>query len=151
MLLTAPQTLPAPTRAALEELQPQRIVILGGTKAVSADVAAELEAFTAGAVTRIAGANRYDTAARIAAQTVATGAAEAYLATGADFPDALAAGPLAGVAQGPVLLVTLDTLPTATRDELQRIQPSTNITLGGTAVISQDTETAAGEASAAEH
>ena len=147
MLLTAPQSLPTATRDALEQLQPQRIVVLGGTSAVSADVAAELAQLTDGRVTRIAGANRYETAARVSSQTVAAGAADVYLATGLDFPDALAAGPLAGQSAGPVLLVTLDTLPSPTRDELGRIQPSTNITLGGTAVISLETEAAAGEAS----
>jgi len=41
---------------------------------------------------------------------------------------------------GPVLLVTLDTLPAATEGELRRIQPATDITLGGTAVIFQETQ-----------
>jgi hypothetical protein len=56
--------------------------------------------------TRLAGANRYETSKLIAAQATAAGAdaRRTWLATGADWPDALAAGP-AAAAQGAVLLL----------------------------------------------
>jgi hypothetical protein len=43
----------------------------------------------------------------------------AYIATGANFPDGLTAGPVAGIGSSPILLVTRDTIPTATRTELE--------------------------------
>ena len=63
--------IPGPTQSELARLSPQRIVVLGGTGAVSAAVATQLDAFTAGPVTRIAGASRYGTAAQIATTTFA--------------------------------------------------------------------------------
>lgn len=63
ILPVAKAGIPAPILAEPDRLDPERIVILGGPGAVSDAVATQLEGYTAGAVTRIAGANRYDTAA----------------------------------------------------------------------------------------
>lgn len=59
-----------------------------------------------------------------------------YIATGANFPDALAAAATAAVGLGPVLLVAQNAVPTATLNELNRLQPSRIVIVGGTAVIS---------------
>lgn len=59
-----------------------------------------------------------------------------YIATGANYPDALAAGPAAGVGLGPVLLVEQNAIPAATLAELNRLVPQRVIIVGGTAVIS---------------
>ena len=59
-----------------------------------------------------------------------------YIATGTNFPDALAAGPAAGLGLGPILLVQQDSIPAATLTELNRLQPERVIILGGTAAIS---------------
>ncbi len=54
-------SIPPPVQFQLTRLQPQRIVILGGTSAISAAVAAQLDTYSAGPVTRIAGSSRYGT------------------------------------------------------------------------------------------
>jgi hypothetical protein len=59
-----------------------------------------------------------------------------YLATGANFPDALAAAATAALGLGPVLLVQQDAVPEPTGDELGRLQPPRIVIVGGTAVIS---------------
>ena len=55
--------------------------------------------------TRVAGANRFATAALLANAAFPTGAPTAVIATGANFPDALAADYLAGQDKAPILLV----------------------------------------------
>lgn len=69
------------------------------------------------------------------------GAAAVYLANaGDDAPDAVAGGSLQG---GPILLVPGDEpLSAVVRDEVQRLQPSEVVALGGQAAVSDDTLTA---------
>jgi subtilisin family serine protease/putative cell wall-binding protein len=92
---------------------------------------------------RVAGADRYATAAAVSRATFAPGVPVAVLASGEAFPDALAGGPLAVRQGGPVLLVTSSTIPTATADELARLQPGRIVILGGTGRVSTSVATAA--------
>ena len=131
VLLTEQTSLPEATRDELTRLRPQRIVVLGGTSAVSDSVATALDAYTTGTVTRIAGADRYATAAAVSAATFVPGVAAAFVATGESFPDALSAGPAAIRNRGPVLLTTRGSLPQVVRDELARLQPQRIYLLGG--------------------
>lgn len=85
---------------------------------------------------RVPGEDRYDTAASFASMTVPPYAPVVYVATGERFPDALAGGPAAGRENSPVLLVTLDTLPQRTAEELARLRPGHIVVVGGTSVIS---------------
>ena len=89
-----------------------------------------------GGVFRQSGADRYTTAAAISAATFAPGVPVAYVATGLDFPDALAGAAAAGYLGAPILLVTPTTVPTATAVELARLQPGRIIILGGPGVVS---------------
>jgi spore germination protein YaaH len=88
-----------------------------------------------GGVFRQSGADRYSTAAAISAATFAPGVPVAYVATGADFPDALAGAAAAGHLGAPLLLVTRDSVPTATALELARLQPGRVVILGGPGVV----------------
>src|SRR5438105_4786226 len=63
---------------------------------------------------RFAGADRYDTARLIAAGAFPNGSGSVVLATGERFPDALAANYIAGVADVPILLTAVNSLPDAT-------------------------------------
>jgi putative cell wall-binding protein len=87
-------------------------------------------------VTRLAGADRYATAAAVSAAGFSPGVAVAYVATGLNFPDALAAGPLAARTGGPILLTTPDHLPAATSAELARLRPAAIVVLGGAGSVS---------------
>jgi putative cell wall-binding protein len=89
-----------------------------------------------GTVTRLAGPNRYDTAAAISAATFAPGVPVAYIATGANFPDALAGAVVAAVDGGPVLLVAGGSLPASVATELRRLNPGRIVILGGPSVVS---------------
>ena len=94
VLLTAGDVLPQATAAELLRLAPKRIVILGGAVAVSESVERALAPYAA-QVSRLAGSNRFDTAAAVST-SLAGGTGTIYLATGDDFPDALASVPLTG-------------------------------------------------------
>jgi len=135
ILLTTPSELPAATRTELARLAPKSIVILGGPAAVGAGVETALRSLTAGEVTRIAGADRFATAAMVSARFFAPGAPVAYIATGRSFPDALSAGAAAARLGGPVLLVDRDAIPGTVRSELGRLQPKRIVVVGGTAVV----------------
>jgi len=136
LLLTAPTGLPAATAAELARLRPGRIVVLGGTGAVSDGVVSALRAYTAGSVTRVFGADRFGTAAAISASAFAS-ASTVYVATGTNYPDALAGGAAAARAGVPILLVTASAVPAATANELARLHPSTIVVMGGSGVVSE--------------
>jgi hypothetical protein len=73
VLLVQQNAIPAPTLAELNRLQPPKIVIVGGPAVISAGVEGQLEALSwAPTVARIAGANRYATAAGLSAATFPT-------------------------------------------------------------------------------
>ena len=137
ILLTEQSRLPGQTRDELARLRPARIVVLGGTAVVSAAVASAVDAYTAGPVTRLAGADRYATAVAVSQATFAPGVPAAFVATGVSFPDALSAGPAAVQMGGPVLLTTHGALPPVVRDELARLQPQRIYLLGGTGAVSE--------------
>lgn len=65
-----------------------------------------------------------------------------YIATGENFPDALGAAAAAGINAGPVLLVQQSAIPSATLNELNRLQPEKIIIVGGTGVIADSVKTA---------
>ena len=88
-------------------------------------------------VSRVFGSDRYATAAALSASAFPGGAATVFVSTGADFPDALAGGAAAGHLSSPLLLVRSDVIPTATATELNRLNPTQIVVLGGTGVISE--------------
>ena len=98
---------------------------------------------TAQPTTRLAGANRYETAAATSAQAFAPGVEVAYLANGGSFPDPLVAAAAAGWLRGPLLLAGASSLPAATSAELLRLKPRYVIAVGGPTLISDAVLTSA--------
>ncbi|WP_432524481.1 cell wall-binding repeat-containing protein [Kineococcus sp. SYSU DK006] len=107
VLLTAPNSVPAATRQALARYTGARVVVVGGTSAVSAQTATEL-----GSTTRLTGDDRFQTAVNVAQFAIQSGfAANGFgLALGVngaggnDLSDALTAGPVLARTQSPLLL-----------------------------------------------
>ncbi len=147
VLLVTKDDIPASTAAELTRLAPGKIVVLGGPTTVSPSVEAALSSYSA-TVIRIAGLDRYETASMISADAFASGASVVYIATGQNYPDALAGGPAAAKDDGPVLLVTKDTIPASTADELTRLSPTNIYVLGGPTTVSPSVETALGTSGA---
>ena len=86
-------------------------------------------------VKRIAGTNRYATAAAISEENY-TSAETVVLAYGLGYADALAGVPLANKMKAPLLLTNKDTVPAETINEIKRLGAKRIIILGGTGVIS---------------
>lgn len=135
VLLTKSDHLPRATQDALTRLTPGRLVIVGGTQAVSPGVQHELKGYTSGTIERVGGANRYATAADLASY-YGSGQPRVFLVSGEDFPDALAAAALAGKQHTPLLLTRRDRLDATTIAQLDRLNPGEIVVLGGTQVIS---------------
>jgi len=89
-------------------------------------------------VDRIGGADRYAVAINIAQSAYPSGAADVYVATGLNFPDALSAGAAAAKNNSPVLLTDPHTLSSAVAAEITALHPSRIIVVGGTASVSDD-------------
>ncbi|MGA1648593.1 MAG: trypsin-like serine protease [Ilumatobacteraceae bacterium] len=85
-------------------------------------------------IARVFGLDRYETAAAVGA--IWQEAGTVFVATGAKFPDALAAGAAASAYGVPVLLVRPDSVPESTRLLLERLAPTTIVLAGGPAAIS---------------
>ncbi|MGI2327562.1 cell wall-binding repeat-containing protein [Planococcus sp. YIM B11945] len=88
---------------------------------------------------RIAGTDRYATAVAISKAGWKT-ADTAILATGLDFPDALAGGPLAYKEGAPVLLTKPGALTELTKQELIRLKAKNVIILGSKGAVSLEVE-----------
>ncbi|GAA1780708.1 cell wall-binding repeat-containing protein [Leucobacter iarius] len=138
LLLTGTRSLPASTRAELQRLRPDRIIIVGGTGAVERAVETQLRSL-AGNVARLSGADRFATAEAIARYGWgADGSAAAFVATGAGFADALAAGAAAAKLGSPVVLVPggNPSAGAATAKLLRDLGTSEVRIAGGTGVVS---------------
>lgn len=125
--------LPSGVLAELERLGAAEAVVVGGVGAVP--LAAELDLERAGiAVRRIAGQDRYDTSALVAAAVGAPGG-EALVASGTRFPDALSAAPLAAAAGMPILLTPAGGLTPDVVDALAALGVERTTVAGGPAVV----------------
>lgn len=122
VVLTRTDVLPAATASIIDELGAQRLVIAGGTSAVSASVAQQLDARpSVTRVDRIGGSDRYQTASLIAMWATAEYRAVPKfvgIASGTNYPDALAGGAATGARGGVVMLTNPKLLSSVTRDRL---------------------------------
>jgi len=139
LLLTPSGVLEARLLATLSGLGVTDVYVVGGTAAVSAGVVTGLT--NAGyAVTRIAGVDRYSTAAEVAkrVRTIEGAAFEGnvFVARGDEFPDALSAAPLAYAGHGPVLLTRPAALPAATKSAITAIGATGATVLGSVTAVS---------------
>ena len=136
MLLTDPASVPSTVLDELDRLDPQRVLLLGGTGAVSEAARAAARRHRPDASSGSPDAGRYETAALVSETSFARRVPVAYVATGADFPDALAGAAAAGRDGAPVLLTDPRRLSDATADELARLRPQRIVVLGGVNAVS---------------
>jgi putative cell wall-binding protein len=127
------------------------IYILGGTTAVPAVVESQLKAspvIAAGIKTgmltikRLAGADRYKTAALIAeeADAIASVSSKAFIVNGTAWPDALSVAAPAVYGGHAILPVKTDAVPQATLDALSDLGITEVVIVGGTSVVSTGVE-----------
>ena len=143
LLPVAPDSVPEVVAEELRRLSPETIVIVGGTGVVSQQAEQQLGEL-AGAVRRIAGDNRFDTAVRLSQERLPEPQPEevtVFVTSGTAFADALFAGPVVAAMDDAALLPVGETsLPAVVADELRRIEPRRIVIVGGTGVVSEQTE-----------
>lgn len=141
VLLCEPTVIPAAVAEEIERLGADKAIVLGGTAALGESIVTQLRGmgFAGGDITRISGASRYDTARAIAMEledVLGAGSIDtAFVATGKNFPDALAAAGAAASAGCPVLLVRPDTSNTAARAALSELGITNTIVVGGEVAV----------------
>ena len=147
ILLTRQVTLPDATAQALETMRTAHVIIVGGTDAV--DTAVENSLRARGITSeRVAGGDRYATAAAAANRAGPVGpgsvggARTAIVASGENFPDALAAGPLSYADRVPILLTPRLTLSDDARQALSSLAISQVLLPGGPAAVSVEVQRA---------
>lgn len=142
VLLSAQDRLSAATRSELQRLGARRAVLLGGPAALSDAVRADVEGLGL-SVERLAGTDRFDTAARVAARV---GGQRVYVTQGisADpnrgWPDAVAVSALAAFQGAPILLTRQESLPAATSRALTRLGVTRATVVGGPMAVSGTVE-----------
>ncbi len=138
LLLTTQDQLSAAARSEIERLEPDEIVIVGGTGAISTDIAEQLARDYE--VTRISGQDRFITSREVAEYGWGDeGSDQAFIATGFDFPDALSAGSAAAVHDMPVILVpgSDPKLPSSNVGQLRALGTIRVSIVGGTTAVTE--------------
>ncbi|WP_176980683.1 cell wall-binding repeat-containing protein [Paramicrobacterium humi] len=140
LLLTRTKSLPASTAAELKRLKPKSVVIVGADGAVSGTVWNAVKKIVPN-MKRVGGKDRFETSRLIVESMGATSGA-AFIATGWDYPDALAASAAAGARKGFVVLVPGKDKkePTAVRNLLTKRAVTDIVIAGGTSVVSSGIE-----------
>jgi uncharacterized protein YkwD/putative cell wall-binding protein len=88
-------------------------------------------------VERIDGADRYAVSIAIAARAYPATAPVVYIASGENYPDALAAGPAAAKEGGPLLLTPGSSLPSSVEQAVRRLAPARIVVVGGINSVSE--------------
>ena len=114
----------------------KKVLIVGGTSAVADDVAARLGGNYS--IERLQGADRYATSTAIANWEVAHGLNWKFfaVATGQNFPDALAGAAFCGAKSAPILLTTKNSLNVMNAVVQNRVNMGACYILGGASAVS---------------
>lgn len=131
ILLTDPVELDPRILAEIQQLAPRKIILLGGTGAISASIAEQLQLTYQ--VERIEGADRYSTAAAIARNLGTLG--QAVVVNGQNFPDAISVAAIAARQGIPVILTSASNLDPNTDSVLRQLLVSETYVIGGEGVI----------------
>ncbi len=134
LLLSRTAKLPADTYEEIKRLGAKTVHVLGGTGAISDAVVKQLKSDGI-TVERISGADRFETAAKIAEKF---GKSEsAIVVSGTNFPDALSVASYAGSEGTPILLSRTESVPNATKAALVKLGVENSLIIGGTGAISE--------------
>lgn len=130
-------TLPTEVISRITSLNPDRVIIVGGTGVMSTGIQNQLVALSGPEVVRAAGADRYATSVAVTEigfnnySSVAS-----FWATGANFPDALAGVTVSAPLDAPLYLVRPSCLPSSVLTGAWRFGADRIGILGGTGAVS---------------
>ena len=137
ILLTRPGSLHTSTGEEIERLGASKVIVLGGTAAIGNEVVEELEAMDI-TVERIAGENRYETAAKIAKIVAPDGVNQAVVVSGENYPDALSVAPFAANEGMPILLTREERIHDFTLEALEDLGVESTMVIGGPNAVNED-------------
>lgn len=137
LLLTRSGQLPSEAQAAIKDLNHDNFLIVGGENSVQESLATSISnQYQYASHTRISGNNRYETSAKIGERLVSS---TVILASGENFPDALAASTLAQKIDSPILLVSKDKIDQSIIDYFKKHNIKKALVVGGQLSISDKT------------
>lgn len=138
ILLTQTNNIEPTIISEIKRLGAKQVILLGGPGAISDSVKKELERHNLTAE-RIAGGNRYETAALIAERMAREGAIfeTAFIAVGTNFADALAASSYAAIKGQPILLTETNSLPQPTENAIKTLGIKNTVVCGGSGAVSE--------------
>lgn len=139
ILLTSKDILPKSTLSEMKRLDAKIVYILGGTGVVSASIEQQLNLLNYDAK-RISGLDRFKTAIEVGNTIKNNNTDTAVIATGYNFPDALAIGPAAAKNNMPILFTDKDNLTFDTKQALIGWSIKKVVIVGGTGVVSSEVE-----------
>ena len=142
LLLTKADSLPESVKNEIKRLGAKKVIILGGTLAISSKVEASLKSMGL-IVTRISGKNRYETAKKIAEKLRKEKGEpdKVFIVRGDTYPDALSSSSYAAYFSYPILLTSKNNLSDEVKDYLKSlsVKPEAKI-LGGSLAVSPPVE-----------
>lgn len=136
ILLTPGDALTDEVTAYVDEAGFKEVYAVGGSGVIGEGVITELS--EGASVSRVAGANRFETAEALSERFV-DDADVVGVASGTAFPDALAGGVHAAAHDGPLALVSDGRLFSPQRRQMRRLQPDRAMVYGGEAAVSAGT------------
>lgn len=139
LLTTTQRGMEAPTLQAMRDLRVKRVFVLGGTGAVPERDVTALRRMGV-EVTRLGGPDRYEVSLAAAQHQFPKGSETVYIATGKQFPDGLALGPLVATEPGPLLLVPTHCVPNSIVEHLRAHPPRRIVIAGGHAAVTANVE-----------
>ena len=129
-------TIPLGSTAPANQRSAGSVLAVGGTDVLPEQALDAIAYATDRQPQRAAGASRYETAVAVSRLGHPAGSADVFIATSADFPDALAAGAYAGALDGPILLTRRDTIDAGTLAEVARLAPKRIRVAGSAGAVS---------------
>lgn len=144
ILLNNPKYLEKETKEEIIRLGAKDIILVGQENALSKEVKTELDKLDQDKAERIGGEDRYETSALLAKRVAGLigGVDQAIMASGEDFPDALASAPLSGKKVAPILLTQKESLPKSVDAMIKELKIKTVDIAGGNKAVATSLEKA---------
>ncbi len=142
ILLTKKTALHGSVAAEIARLSPSKVYVIGGTGVVADAVLSDIRAIgslgASGAVERLGGPDRYDTARLVALKIKERigGRPRAIVVSGESLVDAVASAGLAYARDLPIILVRSTSVPAASSQAMTSLGVATSLVVGGSGVVS---------------
>jgi putative cell wall-binding protein len=117
-----------------QQLGTSSLTVVGGTNSVSTSLETSLRTGIPASTDRVSGSDRFQTSISLN-RSAFSSATNVYLATGLNFPDALAGGVLAGTTDGPLYVVPSDCVPRGVLTDIATLGATDVTLLGGQSAL----------------